>query len=127
MEYTGSDAETKPSASEEDYFLSARPGDSLCCPFQCDECVFHRLIFWPSNVESKNNQILLDFIRRANLDDFWYRAPGTIYELNRMFDDEIMVGKAYGFQMCPKAMGPFLPDYDRGVGLILEFFTDPTD
>ena len=37
--YTGSDPITVPNAFEESgYFTSARPGDSLFFPFECDEC-----------------------------------------------------------------------------------------
>ena len=37
--YTGSDPTTDPNAVRESgYFTSARPGDSLFCPFECDEC-----------------------------------------------------------------------------------------
>jgi hypothetical protein len=51
MVHIGSDAETKPSASE-DCFLSSRPGKSLLCLFECDECVFCKLIGHPINTES---------------------------------------------------------------------------
>jgi hypothetical protein len=114
--YTGSDPTTTPNAAEESgYFTSARPGHSLFCPFECDECALFRLKGVSSRIDDKNHQILLDFIRSSNMDAFWSRSPGTVTELTIMFYEEVSLGCVYDFQMFPKPMGPFPPDYDGGV------------
>jgi hypothetical protein len=114
--YTGSDSTTASNAAEESgYFTSTRPGDSLFCPFECDECAFFRLNGVSSRTDEKNHQILLDFIRRSNLDAFWSLYPGTVTELTIMFDEEVALGRVYDFQMFPTPVGPFPPNYDGGV------------
>jgi hypothetical protein len=114
--YTGSDPTTAPNVAEESgYFTLARPGDSLFCPFECDKCAFFRLKGVSSRTDDKNHQILLDFIRRSYLVAFWSRSTGTVTELTRMFHEEVALGRVYYFQMFPKPMGPFPPDYDGGV------------
>jgi hypothetical protein len=44
--------------------------DSFFCPFECDECAFFRRKGVSSRIDEKNHQILLDFIRRSNMDAF---------------------------------------------------------
>jgi hypothetical protein len=104
-----------PSPNEENNYMQAREGDSLFCPFECDECLFHRITGVPSIRSNDNHQRLLDHIRRANLDAFWSRAKDTVRELRRMFFEEIKLGEHFGFDMFPKPMGPFPPDYDGGI------------
>ena len=55
---------------ENDYEF-ARPGDSLAVPFQCDLCIFRRITDEDPNPTSATNTLLLQYIRRANLDSFW--------------------------------------------------------
>jgi hypothetical protein len=96
--YTGRDPTTAPNAAEESgYFTSARPGDYLFCPFECDECAFFRLKGVSIRTDDNNHQILLDFIQRSNLDAFWSRSPGTVTELTRMFHEEVSLGRVYDF------------------------------
>jgi hypothetical protein len=114
--YTGSDPTTAPNAAEESgYFTSARSGDSLFCPFECDECDFFRLKCVSSRTDDKNHQILLDFIRRSNLDAFWSRSPVNVTELTIMFHEEVALGHVYDFKMFPKPMGPFPPHCGGGM------------
>jgi hypothetical protein len=53
--------------------MDARAGDHLFCPFECDGCSFHRLRGEAPDGRSHQDQILLSYIRRANLDAFWSR------------------------------------------------------
>jgi hypothetical protein len=46
--YTGSDVTLAPSPNEENDYMQAREGDSLFCPFECDECLLHRITGAPS-------------------------------------------------------------------------------
>jgi hypothetical protein len=112
--YTGFDPHSLPSPIEVSYYLQARPGDSLFCPFECDDCVFFRITGGPSHPHNRQHQNLLDHIRRTNLDAFWSRAPGTIRKLTRMFHEELKVGQTLGFCMFPHPMGPFPPIYEGG-------------
>ena len=56
----------------------ARPGDGLLVPFQCDVCVFRRIRKEEPDSSSVSDRVLLMYIRRANLDVFWSRAPKTV-------------------------------------------------
>ena len=79
MVYTVSNTMTAPNVVEESgYFTSARPGDYLFCTFECDECTFFKTKGVSSRSDNKNHQILLDFIRHYNLDDFCSRYTGTV-------------------------------------------------
>ena len=62
---------------ENDYEF-ARPGDSLAVPFQCNLCIFRRITNENPKPTSATNTLLLQYIRRANLDSFWSRATSTI-------------------------------------------------
>jgi len=58
-------------------FKLARESDHLMCPFQCDRCHFVNI---QGRVPGGRHQdaVLLDTIRRANLDAFWSREASTI-------------------------------------------------
>ena len=59
-------------------FHTARDGDHLLTPFQCDVCVFRRVYSRSPDGQSLSDQLGLAYIRRANLDAFWSRAAGTV-------------------------------------------------
>jgi hypothetical protein len=75
-------------------FMKARNGDMWVAPFQCDRC-------WFINLENREpvqgllvDERLLGYIRRANLDMFWSREPGTVaasyrqlVKINNLCDD----------------------------------------
>jgi hypothetical protein len=59
-------------------FLTARIGDHLLCPFQCDLCHF-RNIQQRDPIDYKSEDIkLLRCIRRANLDSLWDKETQTV-------------------------------------------------
>jgi hypothetical protein len=99
---------------EERDFLEARPGDHLFCPFECDYCAFYRLRGHLPLDSDPIDQRLLVYIRRANLDAFWARRPGTIYGLNRLFKEQVEVGELFGFTMFD-SLGPFSRNYNSGM------------
>ena len=96
-------------------FTSARPGDSLFCPFECGKCT----LFWLKGISSrsgdKNHQILLYLIIHSNMDAFWSCYTGTVTELTWMFYEVVSLGRAYYLQIFLQPMCPFLPEYDRGM------------
>ncbi len=57
---------------------------------------------------------LLAFIRRANLDAFWSKAPDTVRGLRSLFWEQVEVGDVFGFQMF-QPMGPYGAFYDSGI------------
>ena len=58
--------------------MSARNGDILCSPFQCDHCWFVNLCRREPNSMSYSDVRLLGYIRRVNLDLMWSRERGTV-------------------------------------------------
>jgi hypothetical protein len=60
-----------------DKFRVGRTGDCLMCPFQCDRCHFGN-IMKRDPTPAEEGGTLLVAIRRANLDAFWSREPGTV-------------------------------------------------
>ena len=64
-------------AREEQRFRQARNGDHLMISFQCDLCHF-RNIQGRDPMGSVTDDNLMTCIRRANLDAFWAREPGTV-------------------------------------------------
>ena len=59
-------------------YLVGRNGDHLMCPFECDTCIFRKLKGRDSKSSSESDNLLLEFIRRANMDAFWSRASSTV-------------------------------------------------
>ena len=94
-------------------YLQAHPGDSIYLPFECDECSFYRLTGSPSQHDNHTHKILLDYIRRINLDAFCSHTQGTLYQLTCMFYKEVTKGQNVGFQMFPTSTDPF-PTYYYG-------------
>jgi hypothetical protein len=95
---------------EENDYLSARPGDHLFCPFECDGCAFFHLKWRLPDPKSRVDSLLQVFIRRANLDAFWSRRPGTVEGMRRLFFAQAEVGDFFGFEMFDR-IGPFPHDY----------------
>jgi len=58
--------------------MSARNGDMLCSPFQCDHCWFVNLCRREPSDMSYSDDRLLGYIRRVNLDLMWSRERGTV-------------------------------------------------
>jgi hypothetical protein len=99
---------------EELDYLSARPGDHLFCPFECDGCSFYRLKQRLPDPKSRIDSLLQIYLRRANLDAFWSRRPGTVEGMRRLFFAQAEVGDLFGFEMFDR-IGPFPHDYDSGI------------
>lgn len=59
-------------------YKSARKGDHLMCSFQCDTCHFRNMEGRDPSADRVADQALLMHIRRAVLDSFWSREPGTV-------------------------------------------------
>ena len=100
---------------EENDFLEARAGDHLFCPFECDYCSFYRLRSAVPDMTLPEDARLMIYIRRALLDAFWSRRPGTVHGLVNLFREQVEVGEDFGFNMF-HPLGPFNFNYDSGMG-----------
>jgi hypothetical protein len=58
--------------------MEGQNGDNLVCPFQCDLCHFQNIKKCDPLSSDLRDLRLLCGIRRANLDVFWARRPGTV-------------------------------------------------
>lgn len=71
-------------AKDERRFLFGREGDHLVTTFQCDLCHF-RNIHQRSPREDGSDDVVMNFIRRANLDALWSREVGTVKNTQREY------------------------------------------
>ena len=108
------DGEEMIAPGEERDFLVGRGGDHLFCPFECDDCSFWRLTGRAADRAIPGDRVLQAYIRRALLDAFWSRRPGTVYGLSNLFAEQVTVGERFGFPMFD-APGPFGIAYDSGM------------
>jgi hypothetical protein len=63
---------------EEQRFLSARRGDMISSPFQCEYCWYSNIYKAEANHWFMNDIRLLAYMRRVNLDVMWSREPSTV-------------------------------------------------
>jgi hypothetical protein len=63
---------------QDSWCMEGRNGDNLVCPFQCDLCHFRNIKKRDPFASGLKDLSLLCGIRRANLDAFWTRRPGTV-------------------------------------------------
>jgi len=99
---------------EEMDFLQARPGDHLFCPSECELCAFYQLKGRVPIHGDNADDLFLKYAKRGNPDAFWFRRPGTIRGLTRMFFQQVEVGDIFGCEMFDP-IGPFPHDYDSGM------------
>ena len=89
---------------DEKRHLSARPGDHLVCPFECETCVVRNLL---GRNPCKSDTMLMCCIRQANLDAFWGRASGTVDSAMRAISLTVLMLKQVGVPPPFPAIGPF--------------------
>lgn len=79
----GVDGELSEDPRDKGRFLMARAGDHLMHNFQCDECHFRNIHkVNPALTVHFEDKLLLECIRRCNLDALWSKEPTTV-ERNR--------------------------------------------
>ena len=93
-------------------FKSARPGDGLFVPFECDYCIFHKLRGTDPKLNSPTDDMLMAHIRRANLDSFWSRASSTVKGSVSGVNRQLVFSKSLGLSGPYQHWGP-LPDFDH--------------
>ena len=96
--------------------MFARNGDHLLIPFQCEIC-HYRNLKGMDPTGTKADGILLRTIRRANLDAFWSREPGTVSATRRDSLKLAEIGMRLGLKNILPVMGPFPLEDSLGMGL----------
>lgn len=81
---------------DEDRFDTARAGDTLIAPFQCDFCWFINLKGRVFDGRRTNDRMNLCLIRRVNLDMFWSRETSTVVGMYRLFEQTVVSAKHLG-------------------------------
>ena len=83
--------------------LFARDKDHLMISFQCELCQFRNLKVCDPGIRAEYF-LLLRTIRRANVDAFWSREPGTVEATRRDSRKLIKVGSQLGLHYVLKMM-----------------------
>jgi hypothetical protein len=109
-------------------FRTARPGDCLMCPFQCDWCHFANLK-GRAPTPTEEGKPLMVAIRRANLDAFWAREPGTVEQNYRQLAQVEKAAAALGLEdpLRGYPRGPFKLEDEWGMTGAVCFLTRTLD
>jgi hypothetical protein len=102
--------------NEKTRYKVARPGDVLMCPFECDSCQLWKLTGGHSEPQTHREDRLSVFIRRAQLDAFWAREPGTVSGNLNDVKKILRAQEDLGFVTLPD-LGPWPASHDHGMGL----------
>lgn len=98
-------------------YLVARSGDHLMCSFQCDLCHFINLNARRPNEHNPQDQRLLKYIRRAQLDAFWVSEPDTVQRNAAELRRGANIARSLGFgHRMFRPMGPFPLEDTLGMG-----------
>ena len=101
-------------------YTHGRNGDHMVTPFQCDLCHFRNLFYRDPRLSSSNDKNALVAIRRANIDAFWSRSPGTVNNtrtgVKRMLEINATV---FGLPDLLPNMGPHPVEDNWGMGLAI--------
>ena len=89
--------------------MEARDGDHLMIPFECDLCIFHKLRKEEPQLTKAQDDLLLQCIRRANLDAFWSRARTTVNQNKNRVKTAINFSELLGMQGPFEHEGPYPP------------------
>ena len=106
--------------------MFARNGDHLLIPFQFKLCHYRNL----KGIDltgAKAERILLMTIRRANLDVFWSREPGTMSATRRDSLNLARIGMRVGLENFLPVMGPFMLEDSLGMGLAVRILVRSLD
>lgn len=106
---------------EEGRFDTARPGDHLMCPFQCDECQFQNVYGTCSDPLNQQDALALTCIRRANLDALWARESGTVVHNWREFKRFVHEAHVLGISDPYPKRGPWPVSDIQGMKVAMIF------
>jgi hypothetical protein len=92
---------------EEKRFISARKGDIVCSPFQCDYCWFANIAKKEASDWFPEDARKLAYIQRVNLDIMWSREPATVSSTLNSLLKARQCSKDLGFEAQTIQMGPW--------------------
>ncbi|KAI2504187.1 hypothetical protein MHU86_10301 [Fragilaria crotonensis] len=101
-----------PRKSDIGRFTSARNGDNLMVPFECDYCVFGKLFDHEPILTDSKDVFALACIRRVILDAFWSRARSTVDANTAKAREALNLSRSMGMRGAAEAPGP-LPSIDH--------------
>ena len=101
--------------SEDQKFVTARDGDDLLVPFECDSCIVSKLYRIGLNTETLDEaqRFGLACIRRVNLDAFWSQASSTVNSNRYLVKSCLKTSTALGLPEGPYTNPGPLPNYDH--------------
>ena len=80
-------------------YKHGRDGDNLMVPFECDLCLFRKLRNGETPIpEAPQDLILLNAIRRINLDAFWSRASSTVRANKDRISSGLTLSRSMGLE-----------------------------
>jgi hypothetical protein len=92
---------------EELRFISARKGDMLSSPFQCEFCWFANINKSESNDWYPNDAKQLAYMKQVNLDMFWSREKSTVQNTLSTLLRSKKCSEELGLQPIPLNVGPW--------------------
>ena len=101
-----------PRKSDVGRFTSARNGDNLMVPFECDFCVFGKLFEHVPSETNEKDVFAMACIRRVILDAFWSRARSTVDANTAKAREAVALSRSMGMRGAAEAPGP-LPKTDH--------------
>lgn len=101
-----------PRKSDLGRFTSARNGDNLMVPFECDFCVFGKLFDHTPDPANEKDIFALACIRRVILDAFWSRARSTVDSNTAKVREGLALSRDMGMRGPAEPPGP-LPKTDH--------------
>jgi hypothetical protein len=113
-------------------FDVARPGDHLCCPFQCELCHFRNIqgrLLPSTGLGTLDDTELTKSLRRANLDTFWSREPMPVSKNLGKINWALQIAHDMGMSSPPMPkLGPWKLEDELGDGaaaIVARNSTDP--
>ena len=88
-------------------FVSARNGDMLSSPFQCEFCWFANIHKSDGNDWYANDAMKLAYMKQVNLDIFWSREPSTVQNTYLTLKRSKKCSEEIGFQPIVLNVGPW--------------------
>lgn len=105
---------------DESRFLTARNGDMLCAPFQCDFCWFINLQEREPEKSRSSDEQLMKYIRRVNLDILWCREKSTVSNVMGTVKNGKKMSEEVGLRPKKLVMGPWPLKDNQGFQIAIE-------
>ena len=101
-------------------FKSARSGDDLMVPFECDFCVFGKLFDHVQDPTCDKDVFAMGCIRRVILDAFWSRAHSTVTNNATKVREGLKISLSMGMWGPYENPGPFTSEDTFGYEVAIQ-------